>query len=246
MVYGQSSMVLGLWSLGERLKAFSVAWRALVSFYNDFFFLAGMSLLWWATGGVLAGAALGAGWMLLRSGGPWWLAPLLAIPAGPASAAMANVARRAARDLHVDRTDYLEGLRRYWRQALALSAISMAILALLLLNIVFYASRGSALLVALAFFWGYLTVFWMGVLLYLYPVLVGLDAPTISGALRIAVAMAFAKPIFSLVLLILAAVLTGISVVLAVTLFAAWPAVMVLLGEHSVSFLVQTATRKSQ
>jgi uncharacterized membrane protein YesL len=228
------------------LKAFTVASRALVSFYNDLFFLAGMSLLWWATGGVLAGAALGAGWILLRSGGPWWLAPLLAIPAGPASAALANVARRSARDLHSDRTVYVEGLRSYWRQALALSAISMTILALLLLNIAFYASRTAALLGALTFFWGYLSVFWIGVQIYLYPVLVGLDAPTVSGALRIAVAMTFSNLIFSMVLLILAVVLTGISVVLAITLFVAWPAVMLLLGEHSVRLFVEKATQKSR
>jgi hypothetical protein len=225
------------------LKAFSMAWRALAGYYNDLFFLAGMSLLWWVTGGVFVGAALAAGWILLSSGGPWWLAPLLAFPAGPASAAMANVARRAARDLHADRAVYLEGLRSYWRQALALSAISVAVLSLLLLNIVFYASRGSAVLWALTFFWGCLTVFWMGVQLYLYPVLVGLETPTVPTALRIALAMAFAKPVFSLVLLVLAAVLTGISIVLAITLLVAWPAVMILLGEYSVRTFVEGAGR---
>ena len=227
------------------MKAFSVAWRALVSYYNDLFFLAGMSLLWWVTGGVFAGAAILAGWVLLRSNGPWWLAPLLAIPAGPASAALANAARRSARDLHVDRTLYLDGLRLYWRQALALSAVSMAVLSLLLLNILFYSSRNTALLWALTFFWGYLSAFWIGVQVYLYPVLVGLDTPTVPGALRIALAMAFANPIFSLVLLVLAAIITCVSVALAVTLFAAWPAVMILLGEHSVRFIVDRAAQKS-
>jgi hypothetical protein len=226
------------------LRAFSIAWRALVSYYEDFFLLAGMSLLWWVTGGVFAGAALVAAWILLHSGGAWWLAPLLAVPAGPASAALANVTRRSARDLHADRTVYVEGLHSYWRRALALSAIGMTVLALLCLNIAFYASRGIALLWALAFFWGYLTLFWLGVQLYLYPVLVGLETPSVTGALRIALAMAFSSPLFSLILLLLAAVLTGISVVLAVTLFAAWPAVMLLLGEHSVRLFVQTATQK--
>jgi hypothetical protein len=227
------------------LKAFSVAWRALVSFYDDLFFLAGMSLLWWVTGGIFVGAALGAVWILLSSGGPWWAAPLLAFPAGPASAAMANVARRSARDLHVDRSIYLEGLRSFWRQALALSAISMIVLSLLMLNMVFYASRGTAVLLGLTFFWGLLTALWLGLQLYLYPVLVGLETPTVTGALRTALAMAFAKPVFLLVLLLLAAVLTGISIVLAVTLVVAWPAVMILLGEHAVGLFVEEATRKS-
>jgi hypothetical protein len=227
------------------MKAFAVAWRALVGYYNDLFFLAGMSLLWWASGGVFAGAAFGAAWILLRSSGPWWLMPLLAIPAGPASAALAHVARRSARDLHVDRSFYVEGLRIYWRQALALSAISMVILSLLLLNVVFYSSQTTALPWILTLLWVYLSVLWVGVQLYLHPVLVGLQVPTVSGALRMAAAMTLASPFFSLVLLILAAFLTGISVVLAVTLFVAWPAVMTLLGEHSVKLFVEQAAQKS-
>jgi uncharacterized membrane protein YesL len=228
------------------LKAFSVAWRALVSYYNDLFFLAGMSLLWWVTGGIFAGAAFGAGWILLRSNGPWWLAPVLAIPSGPASAALANAARRSARDLHADRTFYVEGLRSYWRQALALSAISTAILSLLLLNVAFYSSRTTTLLWVLTFVWIYLSVFWLGAQLYLYPILVGLEVPTLSGALRMAAAMALANPLFSVLLLLLATILTGISVGLAVTLFAAWPAVMILLGEHSVKLIVGQAAQKSR
>ncbi len=228
------------------MKAFSITWRALVSYYNDLFFLCGMSLLWWITGGIFAAIAALAGWILLSTGGPWWLSPLLASPAGPAFAAMATVARRSARDLHADRTVYLGGLRDYWRQSLALGAIGMVVLALLLLNIAFYAAQGTTLFWAVTFFWGYLTAFWIGVLLYLYPVLVGMERPAVFGALRIALAMAFAKPIFSLVVLVLGAVITGICIALAVTLLVAWPAVMLLLGEQSVKFFVEEATRKSR
>jgi hypothetical protein len=228
------------------LKALVITWRALASYYNDLFFLAGMSLLWWATGGFLAGAAAIVWWVLLRSAGPWWLAPLLAIPVGPASAALAHVARRSARDLHVDRTFYLEGLRLYWRRALALSAISMGILSLLLLNTAFYSARSTGLLWALTFLLGYLALFWITVQLFLYPVLVGLETPSIPGALRLAAAMTLTSPFFSLLLLLLAAVLTGVSIALAVTLFAAWPAVMILIGEHSVKRLVEQAAQRSQ
>jgi uncharacterized membrane protein YesL len=228
------------------VKAFSVTWRALVGYYSDLFFLFGMSLLWWACGGIFAGAALIAGWILLRSNGPWWLAPLLAIPAGPASAALAHVSRRSARDLHADHTFYLEGLRSYWKRALALSAISGIVLSLLLLNLVFYASRTSVLLWLLSFLWIYLSAFWIVVQIYLYPVLVGLQVPSIPGALRMAAAMILANPLFSLVLLVLAALLTGISAVLVVPILAAWPAVIVLMGEQSVKLFVEQAAQKSQ
>jgi uncharacterized membrane protein YesL len=227
------------------VKAFSVTWRALVGYYNDLFFLFGMSLLWWACGGIFAGAAIIAGWILLRLNGPWWLAPLLAIPAGPASAALAHVARRSARDLHADHTLYLEGLRSCWRQALVLSAISMVVLCLLLLNVTFYASRTTVMLWILTFLWVYLSAFWIVVQIYLYPVLVGLTVPTVLGALRLAAVMTLANPLFSLVLLLLAVLITGISAVLVVPILAAWPAVIVLMGEQSVKLFVEQAAQRS-
>jgi hypothetical protein len=228
------------------VKAFSVAWRALGSFYNDLFFLAGMSLLWWVTGGVFAGAAIAVWWILLGADGPWWLAPLLAIPSGPASAAIANVARASARDLHVDRSAYLEGLRLYWRRALALSAISLTVMSLLLLNVIFYSARTATVLWLLTFLWAYLSVFWIGAQMYLYAILVGLEAPSVSGALRMAAGMVLANPFFSIVLLVLASILSGLGIALAITLFAAWPAVMALLGEHSVKLFVEQAAQKSR
>jgi hypothetical protein len=227
------------------VKAFAVTWRALVGYTNDLFFLVGMSLLWWGCGGFFAAAAVAAGWILLRLNGTWWLAPLLAIPAGPASAALAHVARRTARDLHADHTVYLEGLRSYWKQALALSAIGMVVLSLLLLNVVFYASRTTALPWFLAILWVYLAAFWIGVQLYLYPVLAGLQIPTVWSALRMAAVMTLANPLFSILLLVLAAVLTVISAALIVPLLVAWPAVIILLGEQSVKLFVGQAEQRS-
>ena len=82
------------------MKAFSVAWRALAGFYNELFLLIGLSLLWWATGGVFVGLALVLGYLAFSVDAPvWvWIAPIFAIPAGPASMALAAVARRCARD----------------------------------------------------------------------------------------------------------------------------------------------------
>ena len=120
------------------MRAFLVAGRALRSFLGELTFLVGMSLLWFATGGIAVIVAVLVGYPLAMTGGPWWLAPLLAIPIGPATAALAVVARRCAADLRVTRTFYLDGLRTYWRPALGFSAIGMAVLALLLMNIIFY------------------------------------------------------------------------------------------------------------
>lgn len=227
------------------MRAFAVAWRALVSLYNDLVVLIGMSLLWWVTGGLFVGAAVVGAWFLFAANGPWWLAPLLAIPAGPATAALASVARRSARDLHADRGIFLGGLRLYWRQALALGAVSMLILALLLLNMVFYLSQASGAVRWLGFLWAYLTLFWAGAQIYLFAVLVGLQVPNVWGAYRLAAAMALANPLFSLLAVVLVAILTALSVVLTVALVLLWPALMALVGEHSVKYLVERASQRS-
>ena len=66
---------------------------------------------------------------------------------------------------------------------------SMVILALLLLNLLFYFGQKNPLVQALAFLFVYLILFWMTAQLYLYPILVGMKEPSVLGALRMAAAL---------------------------------------------------------
>ncbi len=212
------------------MRAFLVVWRAIVALYNDLFPLVGLSLLWWVTGGIFVAVAVVIGWPLFAAGGPWWVAPLAAIPAGPATAAMAAVARRCARGISIDRSHYFEGFKRYWRPALAISAIGMVGLALLGLNLVFYFFQANDLLRALTFLWAYGILFWLGVQIFVYPFLVSLEHPTIRMALRNALAATFANPLFSLLLLVIACALTALSIVLPILLLFIWPALDIVAG----------------
>ena len=228
------------------MRAFLVAGRALRSFLSELTFLAGMSLVWFATGGVAVIAATLVGYPLAMMNGPWWLAPLLIIPIGPATAALAVVARRCAADLRVTRTFYLDGLRIYWRPALGLSAIGMAVLALLLMNITFYASRPNGFMQGLTLIWGYLLVFWLSVQLYAYPVLVRMEKPRALGALRTAVLGALANPLFSIVLALIAAIFTVLGLLTIIFFFLIWPALTALLGEHSFRLFLARAGVKEE
>ena len=220
------------------MRAFTVLWRAIVSYYNEIFFLSGMSLLWWVTGGIFAGLAGLMGWTLFVADGPWWLAPLLAIPAGPATAALAAVARRCARNFGVDRSYYFDGLRTHWRQGLALSAIGMIVLSVLCLNLLFYFSQPALLFEALSALIAYLILLWISIQFYVYPMLTGLETPTVRLALRNAAMIAAANPFFSALLVILAVALTALNVGLVILLLIAWPALMALLGEHGVRLVL--------
>ncbi len=170
----------------------------------------------------------------------------MAIPAGPASAALANVAWPAARDMHTESGFFWQGLRAYWRQALALNALNLTIVALLCLNLLFYRSLANPWLQMLTFLWAYLILFWLAMQLYLFPVLVGLERPGVLAALRLAAAMTFAHPLFSLMLLLVAAILTAINVALAILVFIAWPSLMLLLGEQAVRLLAQRAKSRDR
>lgn len=223
------------------MRAFLVAWRAIVTAYNELFLLVVVSLLWWATGGLSAVLAGLAWWLLASTNGPFYLAPLLAIPIGPASAALAVVARRAARDQRVDRSFFFDGLRTHWKQGLAISAIGMVGLSLLLLNVLFYSAQSQSLIRILAAFWLYLVLFWLSAQFYVFPVLVGLGKPTVLRAIKTAALGSVANPLFSALLLVVAAVLSAVSIAIVILVVLLWPALMALLGEHSLRLFFQRA-----
>ncbi len=222
------------------MRAFTSAWRAIVSCYSDLYYLIGASLLWWVTGGLAVALAMVAGYILLQ-GGPVWVAPLIAIPAGPASAALAYVARRCARQRHVDRDVYFEGYRLYWRKALALSAISMGTLSLIVLNVFFYLNSTSSTVQLIAIFFVYLLLVWGGIQSLLYPTLVGLKTPAIGAALRTSAVVTLGNPLFSTLLFVIAIAMTALSIVVTILLLFLWPAYIALLGEHGLITIMQRA-----
>lgn len=228
------------------MRAFVVAWRAIIALYNELFFLLGINLLWWVTGGIFVAAAALWGWSLLSLGGPWWIAPLVALPAGPATAALAVVTRRCARELHVDRSYYFLGLKTFWRQALALSAIGTVGLTLFGLNLIFYFAQQNPLLQALAVLWAYLSLLWLSVQLYVYPILVSMERPAVLAALRLGVAAALANPLFSFMLIAIAGALTVLSILLPILLPLVWPALISLLGVQSLRLFLQRAGVKTE
>jgi uncharacterized membrane protein YesL len=223
------------------MRAFLVAWRSLVSFYNELFLLIGLSLLWWLMGGFFVALAILLGWPMLYIGGPWWLMPVIAIPAGPAAAALAHVTHRVARDLRADRSFFFEGFREYWKRALGVSAVLAVVTSVLILNLLFYVSRPEPIIQALSLLFILLLIYWFGVQIYAFPILVGMKEPSVVGAIKMALMMAFANPLFSVLLVVIAALLTGLSVVLAILVLLAWPAIMLLLGSHSLKLVVERA-----
>jgi uncharacterized membrane protein YesL len=227
------------------MKAFLIAWRAIAGVYGDLFFLIGMSLLWWVTGGIFVAAAVAVALSMFVNGGPWWLAPVIAIPAGPAMLALAEVCRRLVRVQPVDRLDYLDTLKRYWKQGLAMSAISMVVLALTLLNALFYLQQTNAVLKILSAAWIYLVIFWLGMQLFLYSFFVALEKPRIVHCFKMAALAALANPLYAALLLLITLALTALCIALPILLVLVWPALMAMMGEHGLRLLIQRGSAES-
>ncbi len=228
------------------MRAFLVAGRAILAFYNDMFIMTAMSLLWWITGGIFMAAAAAAGLILFMGNGPVWMAPLLAIPAGPALLALAAVVRQTTRGRAADRHDYFNALKTYWKPGLALNALGMAVLSMLLLSLIFYTFQTNPILRLLGILCAYLVLFWLSLQLYVYPFYLALEKPSLKDSLRMSALAVFANPFFSTVLLLVALALTGISTVLVILLVIAWPTLMALTGEHALGLLLERAGVKQE
>jgi uncharacterized membrane protein YesL len=205
------------------------------------FVFIGMSLLWWVTGGIFVGIAAAIGVTLFVAGGPWWIAPLIAIPAGPAIMALAAAIRQTTRGRAADRRDYFDAFRRNWKAGLALNVLGMVVFSLLLLNLIFYAFQTNAMLRLLSILWAYLVLFWSSIQFYMYPFYLALEKPSLWHSLRMAALGSFANPLFSMLLLLVAFGLTAISVALVVVVLIAWPALMALLGDHALRLMLARA-----
>ena len=200
-----------------------------------------MSLLWWVTGGVFVAVAAAVALALFAAGGPWWAAPVIAIPAGPATLALAEVCRRLVRIRPVDRLDYMETLKRWWKQGLVLSAIAMVVLALAVVNALFYLQQASSALRIVSVLWIYLVIFWLGMQFFVYSFFVALVEPRVGHCYKMAALSALANPLYSALLLLLGILLTVVSIALPILLILVWPALMAMLGEHGLRLLLQRA-----
>lgn len=133
---------------------------------------------------------------------PPLIALLLGIMPNPAAAGLHLCAREITRDDLLTLRDVQEGLRRLWKPALALYAFSAIAFVLILVNIIFYAGLNSPIAPPLEIIWVYLLFTWLAVQMYLYPMLLAVEQPSVPLVYRNAFVLAFKRPISTLVALI--------------------------------------------
>ena len=147
----------------------------------------------------------------------FWLLLCLPVVTAPAScAALYYVADLAARRKPVSYRDFFSGARQYLIKGTLLGLINVLVIALLAINVLFYTQMQSGLAPILRAAWLAVCVFWGMVQIYLFPLLVVQIEPKVLWALRSAVMLSLAQPIFTFTIALTAGGLLALSLSLVI------------------------------
>jgi hypothetical protein len=133
---------------------------------------------------------------------PLALALLLGIMPNPGAAGLQFCARQIARDEPVSTVDMRRALGAFWKPASALYAFSLVALILIAANVIFYAALNSPVSPFLELIWVYLFVTWLMAQVYLYPMLLAVDRPSVPVIYRNSLVLAFRKPFSTMIVLV--------------------------------------------
>lgn len=210
------------------LNPFRALGAALRDMLDEFLLLIVCNLIWallslplWG----LAVAALGMNEPILAL-----TAALLGVlPAGPATAGLFHVAYRVADGRAIKLADFFAGMRHQARLGLTLTGIAVVGLLVILFNLGFYLGMNSMLGGLMLGLWLYLLLFWLGLILYAYPLIFLQEQPGLRLIGRNALLMSIGRPLFTIITLLLMGVVLLISFILVIPLalltfafFAVW------------------------
>ena len=195
------------------MKAFIAVGRALRALYDDLFAYVWLSLL-------------------------WWLSVVLILPAGPATMALHRVANMSANYKRVDTSDFLKTMRQHIGSGWLFFGGQLVALVGVVVNIVFYLNRpGWSMVAGVAWVWVLLILLFMGQ--FIFPLFWQQDDRQPLLVVRNALILAFRRPLFSLLLLLLQGILLAISIVVPIFLVLTTPAMIALIANFGMAYVLQ-------
>lgn len=189
--------------------ALSVVWTALRDWYNAMVGLATLNLLW-------VGACL----------------TIVLMP--PATAGLAAVTNSIAHGTGQHIEDFKDGARRYVWISLRWLILNVIVAALLLVSVAFYGGLASSAGLLLQIFVAFLALLWIAAQIYIWPFLIEQEDKRLRVALRNALFLAMATPVYSLTLVVAGVAVVVLSIVTVLPLAVFTASFLSLLGNRAV------------
>jgi uncharacterized membrane protein YesL len=202
------------------MAGFRTVWAALVGMYEDTLVLIGGNLAAVALNLPLGLLVLLIGLPFVSNGdqpGTQWLlaaiAWFIAFLPTPGNVALAGLTRAAAGSDVPRMRAFIETLRARWAIASRCAIVSVVVLVALLWNVAFYVNFGPGWPLLVTIIWLYLTLFWLGMHIYLVPLIVHVAEPRVFDLYRRAAFVSLGHAGYTLVLLVLLLLITFATVV---------------------------------
>jgi uncharacterized membrane protein YesL len=176
----------------------------------------------------------------------WILCCITVVLAPPATFGLFHAGNEAAHQRNVGMADFMHGLRLYFRQSWLWGILNAIAVFLVWTNIRFYGQfreswAGVLLLVTLA-----LALVWVAVQFYALPYLMEQEGKSLRTALRNGLFTVLASPLYTLVLLAVAALIVGLSIQLPVLLLLGGPPLLAILANQAVLERLATFGKSAQ
>ncbi len=142
------------------------------------------------------------------------MVPVLVVFAAPAQGAAFHVMALIMRGEDVVPRDFLAGLRRFWLRSLGITAAHVGLVAIVVVDIIWFIARPGAVFKVIGGLWLYALLFLAMVMPYLLPIMVQQDTG-FRKVFKRAALLALANPFYSLVVVTFEAAVTVLCVILA-------------------------------
>lgn len=225
------------------MNIFRTLWRSLREVFDDLFILALVNMMWVLINALAFVVVLGA--YASGSTGLIGLALMASVLSlGPSNAGLYTIAERVTEGRTSSWRDFIDGLRRNARLSWQVYGLWMLGLVVILFNLQFYSLNGSQISALLSVLFLYLLVVWLGLLIYIGPLMLIQTDKRLRVIARNAALMTFGRPIFTLVTLVLMAIIMITSIWLIILLFVITFAFLALWGFRATLTLIAEAEER--
>lgn len=224
---------------------FRVMWLAIKDLSDELFILIAVNFLYVLINLPLLGSAV----VFFSSSAFFYAALFLLLSVltlGPTNAGLFTVAQRVTEGRAVNVRLFFEGLREHYKLGWKVYGLWMVGLLLILINSQFYVRMGSAIGLILTVIFLDLLLIWLGVLIYIGPLMILQEDKSLRIIGRNALLMTLGRPVFSLVTLVFMIAITVLSFMITLPPFIITFAFLAIWGMRATLKLVADARERQE